>query len=85
MIDLQPEVSTPTNEPRSIHMTVLESKDHDDDRFEKEWRHLEEIPKGTVIGTRADGTEIVSSEDCVMLLPKHAAKAGQEWFYLGKF
>jgi len=67
-----------------IRMTALYQKKHEDDRFMERWDHLEPIPKDTVIAVRADGTEISVSVDSVMLLPKHHALAGEEWFYVGE-
>ena len=70
--------------PRAIRMQTLEKKLHTGDRFEKEWRHLEEIPAGTRVATRESGEALVAENDSVMILPKHGAKAGEEWFYLGR-
>lgn len=75
----------PVTEPTAIRMTVLGKKNEDADHFAKEWKHLERIEKGALVATRADGSEIRADENVVMLLPKHGAKAGQEWFYLGVF
>ena len=70
-------------ELRSIQMIRLERKDSDNDELTRQWQHLEKVQKDTSIARRADGVEIVAEVDCVMLLPKHHARAGQEWFYLG--
>lgn len=67
-----------------ITMTALYGKEADEDTFSKLWRHLEPIPKGELIATRTSGEEVYATDDVIMLLPKHHAKKGQEWFYLGK-
>lgn len=79
-VDLGP---TLANETITIRMNRLEYKEDDADTFTKVWNHLEPIPKNTLIATRASGEKIVATEDLIMLLPKHNATAGQEWFYLG--
>lgn len=77
------------NEPlpaaRRIRMKVLHKKKAEGDAFSKPWEHLEPLPAGTLIAVRESGEEIRAGEDGVMLLPKHHAKAGEEWFYLGVF
>ena len=69
--------------PRSIYMKSLEKKIAAEDVFEKEWKHLEALPAGTHIATRASGEALYAKHDCVMILPKLHAKPGGEWFYLG--
>jgi len=69
---------------RPIRMTALFRKESIEDRFVENWEHLEPIPEGTVIAVRKDGTEIRTGKDLVMLLPKHQAIPGEEWFYLGE-
>lgn len=69
--------------PRKIRMKSLEKKLGANDAFTKQWAHLERISKDTVVAKRETGEELQALEDCIMLLPKHHAKAGEEWFYLG--
>lgn len=69
--------------PARISMRYLAMKSSDADAFTKRWEHLEPIPRGSIIATKADGSEIRADEDMVMILPKHHAKAGEEWFYVG--
>lgn len=68
---------------KTVRMERILYKEHDGDRFEKEWRHLEQIPQGVCIAVRASGERILAQGGTVMLLPKHAAREGQEWCYLG--
>jgi predicted deacylase len=70
-------------EPKRIRMKYLAKKESNDDVFDKEWTHLEPVPKGSVIAKRASGDIISAEEDLVMILPKLHAKAGEEWFYVG--
>jgi len=70
--------------PRAIRMQTLEKKLGAGDRFEREWRHLESVPAGTRIATRESGEALVAKRDSIIILPKHGAKPGEEWFYLGR-
>lgn len=69
--------------PVRVRMKYVEKKIAESDMCTKRWEHLEAIPAGTVIAERADGTRITATEDSIVLLPKHHAKAGEEWFYVG--
>lgn len=69
--------------PQKIRMTVVEKKASENDFFAKQWGHLETVKKGETIALRADGSTLSAPEECMMLLPKHHAKAGEEWYYLG--
>ncbi len=69
--------------PRSVHMTDIYKRESADDTFVKAWHHLEEVPGGSIIATRANGEEVRASSDCFILFPKDYALPGGEWFYLG--
>lgn len=69
--------------PARVRMKYVEKKMAESDMCTKRWEHLEAVPAGTVIAERADGTRITATEDSIVLLPKHHAKAGEEWFYVG--
>lgn len=73
----------PRDIPHRVRMCHLEKKAAEGDTFSKKWQHLEPLSVGSLIATREDGTELRAKEDCLMLLPKHHAKAGEEWFYTG--
>ncbi|MBI5645083.1 succinylglutamate desuccinylase/aspartoacylase family protein [Candidatus Kaiserbacteria bacterium] len=73
----------PLPPPIRVRIKLLEKKIDAEDAFSQGWGHLDRIESGTEIATRANGERIVAQENCVILLPKHYAKAGDEWFYLG--
>lgn len=66
-----------------VRMTEVFVRESMQDMFSAQWSHLERVPKGTVIATRADGTAIATKDDGVIIFPKTYAKPGGEWFYLG--
>jgi predicted deacylase len=68
---------------RRVRMRTLEWKHADGDVFTRMWQHLDLVPKGSLIATRANGDEIRAAADFVMLLPAHRARVNEEWFYLG--
>ncbi len=67
---------------RKVYMTGIWKRESAEDRFARLWHHLEFIPEGALIALRADGEEILASEDCFILFPKEYAVPGGEWFYL---
>jgi predicted deacylase len=69
---------------KKIVMKTLEKKNTAGDSFTNKWEHLEPVKKGTVIAKRESGENIVASTDSIILLPKHHAVPGEEWFYLGE-
>ncbi len=53
-------------------------------KLTQEWAHMQNVKGGTVLATSHDGQKIVAPfNNTVIMLPKHHAKAGQEWFYMG--
>ena len=66
-----------------IEMTDLFIKENENDSFSRQWKHLEIIQRGDVIGKRQSGKLIIAKDNCVMILPKYNPLVGKEWFYLG--
>jgi hypothetical protein len=50
----------------------------------RDWQNLDAASAGTVVATKGDGTPIKMAYDGFMIMPNHEARAGDEWFYLGK-
>lgn len=51
----------------------------------KEYRHFDFVAKGDVIASDANGEPIYTAEfDGYVVLPKHKAPVGSEWFYFGE-
>jgi predicted deacylase len=83
MIVPREEAPKKKNRLRSIRMTQLELKNEDGDHFLETWEHLQPVPAGMSIAMRASGESLSVSVDSIILLPKHTAKPGEEWFYVG--
>lgn len=69
--------------PKKIYMRTLEQKKDGGDSLSREWKHLEPIQAGEHIATLTSGEKVYAKEACVMILPKHHAQKGEEWYYLG--
>ena len=59
-------------------------RNHDADRFVREWSSFDRLTKGDVIGIRHDGTEVRAPHDGWILFPDAKAQPGHEWFYLAE-
>lgn len=50
--------------------------------LQKNYRHLDAVAKGEVIGLYEDGEKVAADYDGFILIPNHDAADGTEWFYL---
>ena len=50
--------------------------------LQKNYRHLDAVAKGEVIGLYEDGEKVAADYDSFILIPNHDAADGTEWFYL---
>ena len=57
---------------------------HADDQFSQVWKSFDPIAKNSLIGKRADGTELRAEQDCFIVFPNSKSQPGQEWFYLAQ-
>jgi len=51
--------------------------------FVQDWRNLDKAAAGTIIARYEDGAEIAMPYDGYIILPKHNAVIGHEWFFWG--
>jgi len=65
-----------------IHEVI--DRDHEADRFAREWSSFDVLNKGDLIATRGDGTELRAPDDGWILFPDAKAQPGHEWFYLAE-
>jgi succinylglutamate desuccinylase len=54
------------------------------DQFSQQWKSFDALKKGTLIGTRADGSALHAEQDCFIVFPNIKSQPGQEWFYLAR-
>lgn len=52
------------------------------DTLAKDYESFDPLRKGEVIGTRADGTEVLAEQDGFIVFPNPGAEVFAEWFYL---
>ena len=63
-------------------MVAVYDKQHDDDRFSRDWASFDPVRQGEEIGLRADGTPVLAECDGRILFPDAQAGANNEWYYL---
>jgi hypothetical protein len=57
---------------------------HPDDALARQWSSYDRVSRGELIGTRADGTQVLAPDDGFIVFPNSAAPAGNEWFYFAR-
>ena len=73
----------PAKKFNAIKMTKLFIKESSQDKFVRQFNHLDKVKKGSLIGIRASGEEVTAPEIGFILLPKSWSQKGEEWFYFG--
>lgn len=82
LIDAPAPAAVAAADIEALSMVVVHDKLDKADSFARTWRSFDEVRVGTVIGTRADGTSVLSELDGRILFPDVNAGANQEWYYL---
>lgn len=62
---------------KGVHMKRAEGK------FAKEWKNLDYVSKGTLMGTYEGGEQVLMPEDAYLIMPKEDNPIGAEWFLWG--
>lgn len=57
---------------------------HAEDRFARAWVSYDPLRAGELIGTRADGTQVLAPDDGFIVFPSTASPPGNEWFYFAR-
>ncbi|MBV1776236.1 succinylglutamate desuccinylase/aspartoacylase family protein [Burkholderiaceae bacterium DAT-1] len=57
---------------------------HPDDHFSRTWASFDPVKAGDIIGTRHDGTQVITEHDGYIVFPNTKSGVGQEWFYLAQ-
>ena len=66
----------------ALSIVAVYDKQHDDDRFSRDWASFDPVRQGEEIGRRADGTPVLAECDGRILFPDAQAGANNEWYYL---
>ena len=82
LIDAAPPTPVAAADIEALSMVVVHDKLADGDSFARTWRSFDPVSVGTVIGTRADGSAVLSELDGRILFPDVNAKPNNEWYYL---
>jgi uncharacterized protein len=59
-------------------------RDHEADRFVREWTSFDPLVEGQLVAVRADGTELRAPRAGHIVFPDVGARPGHEWFYLAQ-
>lgn len=68
----------------ALRLHEVIDRDHEGDRFTREWSSFDPLKKGDVIAVRYDGTEVIAAGDGWIVFPDKGALPGNEWFYLAE-
>lgn len=74
----------PTKNIEALSIYEVIDRLHVDDNFSRGWQSFDVLKEGDLIGTRADGTQVLAETDGYILFPNAKAGVGQEWFYLAR-
>ncbi len=70
--------------PELLQLYEVCDREHEGDRFDREWVTFDPVVKGQRIGTRHDGTPVLALDDGRIVFPAVNASVGTEWFYLAR-
>jgi predicted deacylase len=82
LIDATAPAPVPAGQIEALSMVVVHDKLDAGDQFARTWRSFDPVSKGMQIGTRADGSAVLSELDGRILFPDVNAGPNQEWYYL---
>ncbi|MEJ8675867.1 succinylglutamate desuccinylase/aspartoacylase domain-containing protein [Chromobacterium amazonense] len=80
-------IRSPAPKPQTLQgLSLYEvvDKQHDADRFVRDWASFDPVRRGETIAVRADGKALLAPEDGCIVFPSPGAPPGQEWFYLAR-
>lgn len=55
-----------------------------DDHFAREWKSFDAITEGDLVGTRANGEQVLAPSSGRIVFPNVKSQPGTEWFYLAR-
>jgi predicted deacylase len=81
----EPPPGPPPAPPRLLlRLASVDYRQHEDDRFVREWATFDAVQCGEPIGMRRDGTPVNAPEDGFIVFPNALAQPGAEWFYFAR-
>jgi uncharacterized protein len=77
-------LAPPPTEFERLRLTEVVDRQHEGDRFVREWRSFDAVHAGEPVGERHDGTPVLARADGHIVFPDVSARPGHEWFYLAQ-
>ena len=70
--------------PEVLQLYEVIDRENMDDSFAQEWASFDALEIGQLIGTRADGTQVLAPSAGRIVFPNINSQPGTEWFYLAR-
>ena len=77
-------LAPPAAEFERLRLTEVVDRQHEADRFIREWRSFDAVHAGEHVGERHDGTLVIARADGHIVFPDTRALPGHEWFYFAE-
>lgn len=84
MIEQPAPALLPARDAQVLRLYDVIDREQAGDSLQQEWRSFDHLPAGTLIGRRASGEELRTTEEAFIVFPNPGAAPGQEWFYLAR-
>ena len=77
-------LAPPPTDFERLRLTEVVDRQHEADRFVREWRSFDAVHAGEHVGERYDGAPVIASADGHIVFPDLNALPGHEWFYFAQ-
>jgi uncharacterized protein len=77
-------LAPPAVEFERLRLTEVIDRQHEGDRFVRDWCSFDAVHAGEPVGERHDGTPVVAQADGHIVFPDVNALPGHEWFYFAR-
>jgi uncharacterized protein len=77
-------LAPPNVEFERLRLTTVIDRNHEGDRFVRDWCSFDAVDAGEPVGERHDGTPVVAQADGYIVFPDVNALPGHEWFYFAR-
>ncbi|KDC77225.1 M14 family metallopeptidase [Bordetella bronchiseptica] len=71
----------PRRDFETLCLVDVVDREADGDAFARPWASFDPVRQGELVGTRADGRQVLAPRDGYVVFPNPRALAGNEWFY----
>ena len=77
-------LAPPAAEFERLRLTEVVDRQHEADRFIREWRSFDAVHAGEHVGERHDGAPVIARAEGHIVFPDPSALPGHEWFYFAE-